>query len=171
MILNITKKKYIKEKKKMYAPPEDLNKLTLKNTDYRRVHETYKGWAQLVLMSIPPGGNIPMEIHPKTIQFIRSEQGTATVTRDGQVDILMEDGHVFIIPGVEHEVVNSGDVDLKLYTIYYPPEHPEGLVQTTQPNESVNEGEIKDFTLFFYTRRFISCRFDFLRLPFSTSIN
>ena len=122
----------------MHSAPEDLRTLTLENEEYRRVHETHKGLAQLVLMSIPPGGTIPVEVHPETTQFIRSEQGRALVTRDGQTDILQEDGYVFIVPGVEHEVVNDGDVDLKLYTIYYPPEHEPGLVQRTQPIKEIN---------------------------------
>lgn len=125
--------------------PQDLNKLTLENTAYRRVHETILGQAQMVLMSIPKGGSIPMEIHPHTLQFIRSEQGTARVTRDGQVDIMMKDGYVFVRPGVQHEIVNAGEDDLKLYTIYYPPKHEHGLVQWTQKDaEEAEEEEERD---------------------------
>jgi quercetin dioxygenase-like cupin family protein len=156
----------------MYAPPQNLHTLTLENTDYRRVHETYEGLAQLVLMSIPPGGSIPEETHPSTLQFIRSERGTAKITRDGQVDTLMEDGHVFILPGVKHEVVNDPEDpgDLKLYTIYYPPEHPKDLVQAEQPVEGKTEIKLK--TLWFYTGFFPTHYFArFPLLPSSTSIN
>ncbi len=117
-----------------FALPENMTSITLENEAYRRVHTTHAGLVQLVLMSIPPRENIPMETHPTTLQFIRIEKGYGRVIRDGQEDTLPEDGFVFILPGTEHEVINdSASEPLKLYSLYYPPEHPVGLVQLFKP--------------------------------------
>lgn len=112
----------------------NLEKQTLENTDYRRVLYTGKH-SQLVLMSIEPGDEIGMEVH-ELDQFIRIEQGVATVTIDG-VEHQVQDDWAFIIPaGAEHNVVNTGEVPLKLYSIYSPPEHKEGTVHATKANDA-----------------------------------
>lgn len=112
---------------------ENIEQQTLDNEDYRRVAYTVPGSMQLVYMSILPGDDIPMEVHPNTTQFIRIESGIGIAEIDG-VDHALADGvSVIIPPGAEHRIENSGYEPLKLYTIYTPPEHPEGLVEKTKP--------------------------------------
>ena len=106
---------------------------TLKNTDYRRVLYTAKN-SQLVLMSIKPGDAIGEEVHHLD-QFIRIEGGSGKAVMDGEEHDLCTD-HAIIVPaGMRHNVINTGDVDLKLYTIYSPPEHKDGVVEETKADE------------------------------------
>ena len=109
---------------------------TLQNTDYRRVLFTGKN-TQLVLMSLQPGVEIGMEVHEDHDQFIRVESGTGEAILNGERHQL-SDGVAVIVPaGVEHNVVNtSKDKPLQLYTLYAPPEHPDGTVQKTKADES-----------------------------------
>lgn len=107
---------------------------TLSNTDYRRVLYTGKH-SQLVLMSIAPGDEIGKETHHLD-QFIRIEAGTAVVTLDG-VEHAVEDNWAIVIPaGTEHNVVNTGDVPLKLYSVYSPPEHMDKTVHHTKADDA-----------------------------------
>lgn len=108
---------------------------TLNNVDYRRVIFTGKH-TQLVLMTLAPGVEIGRETHEGHDQFIRVESGTGEVLMDGRVQPI-EDGSAFVIPsGVEHNVTNtSADEPLRLYTLYSPPEHPDGLVQHSKADE------------------------------------
>jgi mannose-6-phosphate isomerase-like protein (cupin superfamily) len=111
---------------------EDIEKLTLENEDYRRVLFTSK-YSQLVLMSIPVGEDIHMEIHPDTDQFFRFEQGEGEIISGDRI-YSVKDGTGVIVPyNTYHRVVNVGDVPLKLYSIYSPPHHPQGLVEKTKP--------------------------------------
>ncbi len=106
---------------------------TLNNTDYRRVLYTAKN-SQLVLMSIKPGDAIGEEVHHLD-QFIRIEGGSGKAVMDGEEHDLCTD-HAIIVPaGMRHNVINTGDVDLKLYTIYSPPEHRDGIVEETKADE------------------------------------
>lgn len=108
---------------------------TLSNEDYRRViftgHHT-----QLVLMTIAPGEEIGRETHEGHDQFIRVEEGSGEALMDGQIYPLT-DGTALVIPsGVEHNIANtSAESPLRLYTLYSPPEHPEGTVQHTKSDE------------------------------------
>lgn len=111
----------------------NIEKETLENTDYRRVLFTANN-SQLVLMSIEPGDEIGAEVH-ELDQFIRIEQGNAKVVIDGE-ETAVEDDWAFIIPaGAEHNVVNTGDEPLKLYSIYSPPEHKHGTIHKTKADE------------------------------------
>lgn len=111
----------------------DIEKETLENTDYRRVLYTAKN-SQLVLMNIKPGDEIGLETHHLD-QFIRIEQGKAKAILDG-VEHGLEDDFALIIPaGTKHNVINTGDEDLKLYSIYSPPEHKDGTVHKTKSEE------------------------------------
>lgn len=105
---------------------------TLENSNFRKVLWTSE-FQQLVVMSIPVGGEIGQEVHDENDQFIRIEQGKAEASIDGR-KIEMGDDDVIIIPkGAEHNVVNtSADTDLKLYTIYSPPHHKDGTVHATK---------------------------------------
>jgi len=105
---------------------------TLKNTDYRRVLYTGKH-SQLVLMNLKPGEEIGEEVHNHLDQFFRFEEGEGKVVID-ENQYLVEDGDAVIVPaGAKHNVVNiSKSKDLKLYTIYSPPEHQDGTIRHTK---------------------------------------
>ena len=112
---------------------------TLDNEDYRRVIFTGRH-SQLVLMTIQPGEEIGREKHEGHDQFIRIESGQGEVMMDGRVEPI-SDGSAFVIPsGVEHNVTNtSADEPLRLYTLYSPPEHPDGTVQHTKADEKASK--------------------------------
>lgn len=108
---------------------------TLENEDYRRVLYTGEH-TQLVLMTLPPGEEIGLETHGEHDQFIRVEEGSAQVVLDEEAVSLGDDDIVIIPAGVEHNVTNTSDEsDLKLYTLYSPPEHPDGTVHETKQDE------------------------------------
>lgn len=111
----------------------NIEETTLRNEDYRRVLYTGKH-SQLVLMCIKPGDAIGEEVH-KNDQFLRFEAGTAEVTMDGVVHTIDADDALIIPAGMRHNVTNTGDVDLKLYTIYAPPEHKDGTIEHTKADE------------------------------------
>ena len=116
----------------------NIEKDSLENEDFRRVLYTTKR-SQLVLMSIAPNEEIGMEVHEEHDQFIRVEAGTGKAVLDG-VEHNLEDGSAVVIPaGMEHNVINTGDVDMKLYTIYTPPEHRDGIVHQQKPTEEKEE--------------------------------
>ena len=117
----------------------NVEKETLKNSDFRRVLYTGKH-SQLVLMSIRPGEEIGEETHEDIDQFFRFEGGEGKVIIDG-VEHLVKDGNGVIVPaGAKHNVVNtSKHVDLRLYTIYSPPEHQDGVVRHTKKEATASE--------------------------------
>lgn len=109
----------------------NIEELTIENTSFRKVLYTTPEM-QLVLMNLKPGEDIGSEVHPNITQFFRVEAGKGTVILNG-VETFVEDGSSVVVPaGVEHNVVNTGDVDLKFYTLYTPPEHKHGVVQETK---------------------------------------
>ena len=105
---------------------------TLENDDYRRVLFTGEN-IQLVLMTLQPGEEIGLEVHEEHDQFIRVETGSGRAILNGEKHKL-EDGVAVVIPaGTEHNVINtSRNEPLKLYTLYSPPEHPDGTVHKTK---------------------------------------
>ena len=110
---------------------DDIEKRTVENDDFRRVLYTGHN-LQLVLMTLPPGCDIGEEVHPDRDQFFRFEEGSGVVRIDG-VDNSVEDDFAVIVPaGARHNVINTGNVPLQLYTIYAPPEHKDGVVQATK---------------------------------------
>ncbi len=105
---------------------------TQKNSDFRRV--LYTGsHSQLVLMNLRPKEEIGSEVHPNIDQFFRFEHGEGVVVIDG-VSHRVKGGYAAIVPaGARHNVINtSGSSDLKLYTIYSPPEHVDKVVRHTK---------------------------------------
>lgn len=116
----------------------NIEKLTLENTDFRRVLYTAKN-SQLVLMSIAPGDEIGMEVHHLD-QFLRIEAGTGKAILDG-VEHEVSDGSAIVVPaGAEHNIVNvSTEHPLKLYTVYSPPEHKDGVIRATKAEADANE--------------------------------
>lgn len=109
----------------------NIEQASLDNTTFRTVLYTSKR-TQLVLMSIPASEDIGMEVHEDHDQFIRVEQGTGKAILDG-VEHALEDGSAVVIPaGTNHNIINTGKTDMKLYTIYSPPEHRDGTVHPTK---------------------------------------
>jgi mannose-6-phosphate isomerase-like protein (cupin superfamily) len=106
---------------------DDIEKATTSNQDFRRVLYTGKN-LQLVLMTLQPGEEIGEEVHEDRDQFFRIENGRGTVYIDGQASQVEDDYAVIVPAGARHNVVNSGDEPLKLYTLYGPPEHKDGVV-------------------------------------------
>ena len=109
---------------------DDIESLTLANTDFRKVLYTAKN-SQLVVMSIAPGEDIGEEVHHLD-QFIRIEQGKGKAILDGAEHELEDDWAIVIPAGMKHNVVNTGEEPLKLYSIYSPPEHLDGVVHATK---------------------------------------
>lgn len=109
----------------------DLSKLTLENNNYRKVITTTKHM-QLVLMSLKPKEEIGLEIHKNITQFIRIEKGSCIAIIGKDHIKLKKEGYVIIPPNTEHNIINTGKGDLKLYTIYSPPHHKPNLVNKTK---------------------------------------
>jgi len=116
-----------------------IEKETERNTDFRRVLHTGKH-SQLVLMSIKPGEEIGEETHEDIDQFFRFEEGEGKVVIDG-VEHRVKDGNGVVVPaGARHNVINTSKlVNLKLYTIYSPPEHQDGVVRHTKKEAMASE--------------------------------
>jgi mannose-6-phosphate isomerase-like protein (cupin superfamily) len=117
----------------------DVEDRTEKNTDFRRVLYTGRNM-QLVLMSLRPGEDIGEEIHRDVDQFFRVEKGKGEVWIDGAKSEIKSDVAIIVPAGARHNVKNTGDKPLKLYTIYAPPEHADGTVHKSKADaESSNE--------------------------------
>ncbi len=112
---------------------DNIEKLTLENTDYRRVLYTAKN-SQLVLMNIQPGDEIGEETHHLD-QFIRLEQGSGKVILDDIEHDISDDFAVVIPAGTKHNVLNTGSDEMKLYSVYSPPEHKDGTIHQTKSDE------------------------------------
>jgi mannose-6-phosphate isomerase-like protein (cupin superfamily) len=119
----------------------NIESRTLENDNFREVLFTAPG-IQLVLMTIGVGDEIGLETHDDVDQFIRVESGEGKAILDGQEHAL-EDGSAVVIPrGTEHNIVNvSKSEPLKLYSIYTPPEHPDGTVHRTKAEADAYERE------------------------------
>lgn len=111
----------------------NIEKATVDNKDYRRVLYTAHG-LQLVVQSLEAGVEIGEEVHGLD-QFIRIEEGEATVILDGHKHTLKEDDCVIIPRGTKHNVINNTTKDVKLYSIYGPAEHKDGTLQKTKKDE------------------------------------
>ena len=124
----------------------NIEEETLSNSDFRRVLYTGKH-AQLVLMSLPAGSEIGMEVHEDNDQFFRFESGTGLVVIDGN-NYQVSDGSAIIVPaGAEHNVVNTSQTeDLKLYTIYSPSHHRDGIVRATKEEAEADDEDFDGVT-------------------------
>jgi len=115
---------------------QDIERLTVGNDDFRRVLYTAKH-CQLVLMALKPGEAIGMEVH-KLDQFFRVEEGTGEAILDG-VRTPLRAGFAIVVPaGANHNVINTGKAPLKLYTLYAPPNHRDGVVHHTRADAEVD---------------------------------
>lgn len=106
----------------------NIENLTLNNDAYRHVLWTNNNM-QLVVMSLQPGETIPMETHQDVTQFIKVERGVALIKIGNKSRVMKRACFIIIPPGANHEVINIGSVNLKLYSLYSPPEHPPNTYQ------------------------------------------
>jgi mannose-6-phosphate isomerase-like protein (cupin superfamily) len=110
---------------------DDIERQTTANGDFRRV--LYTGHhLQLVLMTLRPGEEIGAEVHEDRDQFFRFEEGNGAVDIDDSSYEVADGSGVIVPAGARHNVRNTGDGPLKLYTLYGPPEHQDGVVQSTK---------------------------------------
>jgi mannose-6-phosphate isomerase-like protein (cupin superfamily) len=111
---------------------ENIEKETLENENFRKVLYT-STHGQVVVMSLLPNEEIGMEVHETTDQFFRIDSGEGKVIIDGE-ESLIRDGFAVVVPaGSQHNVINmSSEKPLKLYTIYMPPHHRDGVVHKTK---------------------------------------
>jgi mannose-6-phosphate isomerase-like protein (cupin superfamily) len=119
----------------------NIEKDTLENTNFRKVVYTAKH-SQLVLMCLKPKEEIGMEVHKDNDQFFRIEQGQGKCIIDGN-QYPIADGSAIIVPaGAEHNVINTSETqELKLYTIYCPAHHKDGIVRATKAQAEAKENE------------------------------
>lgn len=115
----------------------DIGKATLENTDFRRVLYTAKN-SQLVVMSLLPDEDIGEEVHTLD-QFIRLEAGMGKAILDGVEHDIAAEYAVVIPAGTRHNIINTGATEMKLYTLYSPPEHQDGVVRATKAEAEANE--------------------------------
>jgi len=122
----------------------NINRTTLANADYRKTIWTGK-YLQSTVMSIPPGTDVGLEVHPSTDQFLRIEQGSGVAMMGPSQKKLnyrqpvKNDSAIFVPAGTWHNVVNTGRVPLRIYTIYAPPHHPPGTVHKTKAQADAEE--------------------------------
>ena len=111
---------------------KDIGQATNENNNFRQVVYTAK-YCQLVLMSLKPGEDIGEEVHDDVDQFFRFEEGEGKVVLDGVEHEIKSECAVVVPAGTRHNVINtSGSVSLKLYTIYSPPHHRDGVIHATK---------------------------------------
>lgn len=110
-----------------------------KQNDYFRKVIFTAFHSQLVLMTIQPGEEIGMEVHPDNDQFFRFEEGKGKIIIAGE-ETEIEDNWAAVVPsGTEHNVINTGNEPLKLYTIYSPAHHPDGTIHKTKEEAVADE--------------------------------
>ena len=108
----------------------NIEEIAVKNDDFRQVLYTAKN-CQLVVMALKPKEEIGMEVH-KLDQFFRVEEGTGEAILDG-VRTAISAGFAVLVPaGVNHNIVNTGSTPMKLYTLYAPPNHRDGVIHRTR---------------------------------------
>ena len=122
----------------------NIEKDTLENNNFRKVLYTTKH-GQVVVMSLLPNEEIGMEVHETVDQFFRIDSGEGKVIIDGE-EARIEDGFAVVVPaGSQHNVINtSSDKPLKLYTIYMPPHHKDGVIHVTKVDAEVAETDGSD---------------------------
>jgi len=121
----------------------NIEEATRMNSNYRTTLWTGQHF-QVTLMTIQPGHDIGLEVHNTTDQFLRIEEGTATVYLGDSEKTLESwqannDDAVIVPAGTWHNLVNSGQTPLKIYSIYAPPQHPHGTVHATKEDADMDE--------------------------------
>lgn len=116
----------------------NIEEETLKNDFFRK--EVFTGeHLQITVMSINPGEDIGIETHPTTDQFLRVEQGSGKAIIGGQEYEVSDAFGITIPAGMEHNVINTGTVAMKMYSIYTPPNHPVGTIHKTKADADAAE--------------------------------
>ena len=117
-----------------------IEKLTLKNKYFRQVLFTGK-YCQLVVMCLQTGEEIGGEVHPNVDQFFRIEEGKAKFVLNHNEEFVVRGADAVVVPaGTHHNVINASKSEpLKLYTIYSPPNHPDGTVHKTKAEAEAAE--------------------------------
>lgn len=130
----------------MHGYTTNIEQATKENKNFRKVLYTGKH-SQLVLMSLKPSEEIGMEVHPDNDQFFRFEFGRGKCIIDGN-EYGVENGVAVVVPaGAQHNVINVSDSeDLKLYTIYSPPHHQDGVLRATKAEAEANSPEFAGVT-------------------------
>ncbi len=113
---------------------QNIEKLTVENDNYRKVLYTGKHM-QLVLMTLQPGEEIGLEQHEGHDQFFRIEEGQGRATIDDNTYDIQDDDAIIVPAGAWHNVINTGTSPLRLYTLYAPPEHREGVLHPTKADD------------------------------------
>lgn len=124
----------------------NIEKAAIENTNFRKVLYTSRH-LQLVLMSLLPGEEIGSEIHSENDQFFRFEEGNGKcIINEKEYEI--KDGDVVVIPaGARHNIINTDNVSsLKMYTIYAPPHHKDGIIRATKKDAEINSEEFEGMT-------------------------
>ncbi|PIZ00648.1 cupin domain-containing protein [bacterium (Candidatus Howlettbacteria) CG_4_10_14_0_8_um_filter_40_9] len=124
----------------------NIEKETLENTNFRKVLYTGKH-SQLVLMRLKPNEDIGMEVHEENDQFFRFEKGEGKAIIDGN-EYEIGNGSVIVVPAdAKHNIINTSDTDdLKLYTIYSPAHHQDGVVRATKAEAEADSPEFDGST-------------------------
>jgi mannose-6-phosphate isomerase-like protein (cupin superfamily) len=123
---------------------DNIEKLTKENNNFRKVLYTGR-YSQLVLMSLKPGEEIGEEVHGLD-QFLRIEEGRGKAIV-GALEYDIEDGTAIVVPaGTLHNIINTGNVPLKLYTIYSPPNHRDRVVHPTKDDAMADEEHFDGIT-------------------------
>ena len=117
---------------------DDIERATLENETFRTVLFTGDR-LQLTVMSLGPGEDIGGEVHDGHDQFLRIERGSARVELGDETHDVGDDWAVIVPAGVWHNVVNTGVGELKLYSLYAPPEHPDGTVHRTKADAAEHD--------------------------------
>lgn len=120
---------------------DNIEKLTKENKNFRQILFTGQH-SQLVSMTLKPGENIGMETHPDVDQFFRIEDSEGKAVIDGNEYQLSDDDAVIVPAGAEHDVINTSQTEsLKLYTVYSPPNHPDGTIHKNKQEAMEYEKE------------------------------
>lgn len=117
---------------------DNIETRTRQNSDFRRVLYTAKHM-QLVLMSLKPGEDIGEEVHQDADQFFRVEEGQGEVWIDGAKTNIKSEFAIIVPAGARHNVINTGNTPLRIYTIYAAPHHRDGTVHATKADAERSE--------------------------------
>ena len=110
---------------------ENVERSALDNDNFRKVLFTNKH-SQVVLMSVPPGEDIGKEVHETVDQVLVFVKGAGRAVVAGKTHDIHAGDMVAVPAGMEHDFINTGDESLKLFTVYSPPEHPDGVIHPTK---------------------------------------
>ena len=119
---------------------KNIIKAAAENTNFRRVLFTGRN-SQLVVMSIPPGGEVGTETHKYTEQTLFFLSGTGEGELDGRSFPIVPGDVVVVVPGTKHNFRNTGPADLKIYTVYAPPNHIDGRVHVTKADADADTAD------------------------------